>query len=150
MNFLQMPVEDRPSLPVREESGASIEVQCPVCQQWRAGFLIEPDGVGGWHCDAERSILVRAAEVAAVALLPPPERRLSKPEFLDLWTPLETVAVMETTDGLMKYLWARTLAWDGPFLMSDSRVVAGIMRAEELGIITPGSAALKLAGQAPV
>jgi hypothetical protein len=149
VNYLELAPEDRPALPTRAEPGAPIEVQCPVCQQWRAGFLIESDGAGGWNCDAERSIVVREAEVAAAALLPPPERRLTKPEFLDLWTPLETVTVMQTTDGLMAYLWARTLAWDGPFLMSDSRVIAGITRAQELAIITPESAARKLAGLLP-
>jgi hypothetical protein len=81
--------------------------------------------------------------------LAPVERRLTKPEFLDLWTPAETVAVMQSTDVTMAYLWARTLAWDGPFLLSDARVLAGIDQAETLELITPASAARKRAGLPP-
>jgi hypothetical protein len=88
-------------------------------------------------------------EATAAVIAPPPERRLTRFEFLDLWTPLETVAVMQSTDALMAYLWARTLAWDGPFLLSDSRVIAGITHAQTLGLITEESATRKLAGLPP-
>lgn len=85
----------------------------------------------------------------ALAPVPAPERRFSKPEFLDLWTPAETVAVMKSTDPMMAFFWARTLAWDGVFLLSDSRVIAGAARAVELEILTQTRADRILSGRPP-
>jgi hypothetical protein len=93
--------------------------------------------------------LESTAYVVVDGELVPAPRRLSKPEFLDLWSPLETVAVMQSSDGMMAYLWARTLAWDGVFLLSDERVLAGIDHAEAIGLITAESAARKRAGLPP-
>ena len=81
---------------------------------------------------------------------PEPERGFTKSEFLDLWTPAETVAVMQSTDALMAYFWARTLAWDGLFLLSDSRLIAGAMHALSLNILTQARADRILAGLPPV
>ena len=80
---------------------------------------------------------------------PEPERGFRKSEFLDLWTPAETVAVMQSADPLMAYFWARTLAWDGLFLLSDSRIIAGAMHALSLNILTQARADHILAGLPP-
>ncbi len=86
----------------------------------------------------------------ALAPVPEPERAFTKPEFLDLWTPTETVAVMQSTDPTMAFFWARTLAWDGTFLLSDERVTAGIAQAQTLNILTEARAARILAGLPPL
>lgn len=80
----------------------------------------------------------------------PVERALSKTEFLDLWTPGETVAVMQSTDPMMAFFWARTLAWDGEFLLSDSRIIAGAQHAQSLNILTAARATRILSGQPPL
>jgi hypothetical protein len=104
---------------------------------WEVADIEPPDDL------ATRAYFVRDG------VLVPAERRLTKSEFLDLWTLDETVAVMETADSTLKWLWARTLAWDGIFLLSDVRVLAGIDRAEQIGILTAESAARKRAGLPP-
>jgi hypothetical protein len=84
-----------------------------------------------------------------LAPVPTPERRFTKPEFLDLWTPAETVTVMQSTDAMMAFFWARTLAWDGVFLLSDARVESGIVQALALNILTEARAARIRAGLPP-
>ena len=149
-------IDEATGLPVRP-AGNGTELQCPACQQWRPAFVIAAlasDAAvrfeADWGCDNERSMLAREARAAAEAAMPTPERRFSKPEFLDLWTPAETVAVMQSTDPMMSYFWARTLAWDGVFLLSDTRVIAGTMQAVALGILTQARADRIRAGLPPL
>lgn len=144
-------------LPMKEPAPNTLAFQCPACKQWRPGFVfavptapeleaLELPVETEWICDNERSRLNRKAVNAAEALLPPPERRFTKPEFMALWTPLETVSVMRSTDHLLSYFWANLLAWDGVILLSDSRIAAGIYQAEQVGVLTAERAARIRAG----
>jgi hypothetical protein len=119
-------------------------------------FVASLDGIdlAVWEATDEpvpSDLAARAYTVidGALAPVPEPERRFTKPEFLDLWTPAETVAVMQSTDPLMAFFWARTLAWDGVFLLSDERVIAGATQAVTLNILTQARADRILAGLPP-
>jgi hypothetical protein len=77
------------------------------------------------------------------------DRRFTKAEFMDLWTPAETVAMMRSPDALLAYFWLRVLASDGDVTMLDSRTVAGIAQAVTAGILTTARAARIRAGLPP-
>ena len=77
--------------------------------------------------------------------LPPP---ISCIDFVALWTPAETLAVMQTTSPEMAVAWAMTLA--SPQIHLDNPLVlAGIALAESLDILTPARAARIRAGLPP-
>lgn len=142
MNWLQLPPEDRPRFPTRDLGDGAVEVRCPACNQWRAGFLLEAlapaDAVtfgAEWGCDIERSQVSRAAEAAARAETPPAPRRVLTPfEHYLLWLPIEVVAMAGSANPMMVY--AYETAKQAPFIdLDDGNVIAGRMLALQDGII---------------
>jgi len=84
-------------------------------------------------------------DVVGDALVTPP-RTLPLFTFLDLWTPAETIAVMQTESQMLAYAWARTLA--SPVInLGDSRVIAGVQIAVMAGVLTQARADAILAGE---
>jgi hypothetical protein len=156
LNWLQTPTQQRPNLPTRTAGGSAIEVQCPVCGQWRAGFALLPFAQAdvarfgdAWGCDNERSILLREAAAAAEAALPPRPPVLPLFDYLRLWTQTEALAVEASTDADLRwaYLLVRSLQTVD---LGVSEVQAGIARALALGILTEARAARIAAGLPPL
>ena len=154
MNYLEIAPEDRPALESRERVEGFIEVRCPVCGNWRAGFLMEPFGSEAaerfgqaWGCDIERSTINREVVAAEESANPGPPT-LNRAAFIALWLPIEAVTVMRSTDDLMLYFWTQVLAVDS-LNLGNSRVAAGVAHAVSLNIITEARAARILAGLPP-
>ena len=147
MNYLQIPIEDRPPLQTRETFGGAIEVLCPACEHWRQGFLIEqlsPDdaellGVE-WACDGERTRLSRAPSASSDEA--PPITSLA---FIDLFTLAEQLAAYASDDAAVKLTLGQTQA-AGIIHLDSPRVADGLDLLVAAGIILPARVAEILAG----
>jgi hypothetical protein len=115
-------------------------------------FVASLDGIDleVWEETAEPvpADLAARAWVVVDGELQPAPRSMPVIDFLLLWTPAETLAVMQTTSPMMAVAWSQTLA--SPRInLSDERVIAGAELAVSLGILTEARAARILAGLAP-
>jgi hypothetical protein len=80
-NWAQLSPESRPAFPERQMAGGAAEVQCPVCHQWRAAFLLEavPNAAErgvAWACDNERSSWKRTEAVPTLAAAQADQRQI--------------------------------------------------------------------------
>ena len=149
MNWLKTPAGQRPDLPVRDAGGDAAEVQCPVCGNWRPGFLIMPvaedrlaEVPGGWACDMERSRWHRAAEAAAN---PQPPDPISPATLLTRLSPAEALALLRAEDAPLAVLWAQAMAQ--PLLPVDGGVLVAMLdRAQTLGVVDAARRAAILGG----
>lgn len=57
--------------------------------------------------------------------------------FWDAFTPQEKVAISMSADESIAYLRMELLTWTGAVHANDARVVAGLNRLEQVGILTP-------------
>lgn len=77
-------------------------------------------------------------------------RWIAKSDYVLLWPPATIPVVMQTTDVQMALAWAVFINWDGPVNLKDARVLSGIGRAEQLGILTAAQAQRIRDGLPPV
>jgi hypothetical protein len=63
-------------------------------------------------------------------------RIISKFDFVLLWPVEATLAIHTSTDAAMARAWALLLGWEGSINLEDPLVLTGILRAEQLEIIT--------------
>jgi hypothetical protein len=79
----------------------------------------------------------------------PQPRWISKIDYVLLWPPAANAAVALSADLEMQRAWSLFISWNGPINLNDPLVLAGIGRAEQLGILTTAQADRIRAGLPP-
>ena len=67
-------------------------------------------------------------------------RWISKFAYVLLWPVEANLAVMQSNDAAMVRAWSLFTNWEGPINLDDPLVIAGITRAEQIGILTAAQA----------
>ncbi|WP_310496493.1 hypothetical protein [Sandarakinorhabdus sp.] len=76
--------------------------------------------------------------------------RIARFDFVQLWPSAALPLVISTADPFMARAWASFQAWDGMIDLTDARVLAGLVRAEQLGYLTTAQADRIRAGLPPL
>lgn len=154
MNLLHLDEQDRPDLSTRERVAGSIEVQCPVCGNWRAGFLLEPFGEEAaqrfgqaWGCDIERSTLNREAAFHAEAANPA-ELVLTAQQSFRLLTAAEQSRLLTSAEPALLQLVLAALAFDRVIIGSTQHAQA-VALMTGLGILDNADRAARIRAGLP-
>lgn len=75
---------------------------------------------------------------------------INKFDFVLLWPVQANVSIHNTSDPAMVRAWSMLMGWEGPINLEDPLVLTGILRAEQLEIITADQAQRIRAGLPPL